>query len=124
MDMHQYQAACTQSVAFDLSAHTKIELSGPEARSFLHNLCTNDVKNLAEGSGCEAFLTTAKARVVTHGFLGHFRFGDRQALLIDTVPGQADALARHLKHFIVSEQVEIADRTEDLAMHRVVGPAA
>ena len=64
--LQQYQAACSQAILFDLSAHTKIELAGPEARPFLHNLCTNDVKNLPEGSGCEAFLTTAKARAINN----------------------------------------------------------
>jgi hypothetical protein len=122
--MHHYETACSQAVLFDLGAYTKVELAGPEARLFLHNLCTNDVKNLPEGGGCEVFLTTAKARVVGHGFVGHVRLEDQPVLLIDTVAGQADALVRHLNHYIVSEQVEIADRTGALAMHRVVGPFA
>jgi len=122
--LQQYQTACTKAVRFDLSAHAKVELAGPEARSFLHNLCTNDVKNLAEGAGCEAFLTTAKARVVAHVFIGHFRFHDQPLLLLEAVPGQAVVLAKHLNHYIVSERVEVADRTETLSMHRLVGPLA
>jgi len=122
--VHQYQAACARAVLFDLSTLAKVELSGLEARPFLHNLCTNDVKNLAEGSGCEAFLTTAKARVVAHVFVGHFRIQDQPVLLLDAVPGQANVLVRHLNHYIVSEQVEVADRTEAYSLIRVVGPLA
>ena len=122
--VHQYQAACAGAVHFGLSSHAKVELSGSEARPFLHNLCTNDVKNLAEGAGCEAFLTTAKARVVAHVFVGHFRIQDQSVLLLDAVPGQAEALVRHLNHYIVSEQVEVADRTEAFSLIRVVGPLA
>jgi len=40
--VHQYQAACAKAVLFDLSTFAKVELSGPEARPFLHNLCTNE----------------------------------------------------------------------------------
>src|SRR5438552_22379 len=122
--LQHYQTACTRAVLFDLSSHAKIELSGPEARPFLHNLCSNDVKNLVEGAGCEAFLTTAKARVIAHVFVGNFRVHEQPVLWLDTVPGQAETLARHLNHYIVSEQVEVADRTEELAMQRVVGPLA
>jgi folate-binding protein YgfZ len=124
MENSLYQTACTGAVLFDLSSSTKVELAGPEALPFLHNLCSNDVKNLPEGGGCEAFLTTAKARVVAHGFVGHYRYQDQAVLWFDTVPGQAEVVVRHLSHFIVSEQVEIVDRTEDLALHRFIGPKA
>jgi folate-binding protein YgfZ len=122
--LHQYQLACDEAVLFDLSSCGKVELAGPEAVAFLHNLCTNDIKNLPEGAGCEAFLTTAKARVVAHVFVGHFRWHDAQVLWLDAVPGQADLLVRHLNHYIVSEQVEVTDRTSEWALYRVVGPLA
>jgi folate-binding protein YgfZ len=122
--LQQYQTACTDAVLFDLSANAKVELSGPDARQFLHNICTNDVKNLAEGTGCEAFLTTAKARIIAHVFIGHYRWHDQPVLWLDTVAGQAAALVRHLDHYIISEQVEVADRTDALSMHRAAGPGA
>jgi folate-binding protein YgfZ len=122
--LRQYQAACAAAVLFDLRSYTKVELSGPEAPAFLHNLCTNDIKSLAEGAGCEAFLTTAKARVVAHIFVGRFRWQDTQVLWLDAVPGQAGLLVRHLNHYIVSEQVNVADRTDEWALYRVVGPLA
>jgi folate-binding protein YgfZ len=122
--LQQYEAACARGVAFDLNSLAKVELAGPEARSFLHNLCTSDVKDFAEGAGCEAFLTTAKARVVAHVLVGYIRRDQEPVLLLDTVPGQGDVLTRHLNHYLVSEQVEIADRTADWALHRFVGPAA
>jgi len=117
----QYDLACSKVALFDLSTRTKVELLGPEAGMFLHNLCTNDVKNLAEGAGCEAFLTTAKARVIAHFFVNHFK---DNFFLLDAVPGQTDVLMRHLDHYLISERVEIVDRTKELALVRVVGPQA
>lgn len=120
----EYQAAVSHAALFDRSAWTKVEVAGPEAQSFLHNLCTNDVKNLSVGAGCEAFLTTAKARVVAHFFVGHFDFDGRSILVLDTVPGQSATLLKTLDHYLISEQVELADRTSELVLLTLCGPEA
>ncbi|MBI3410019.1 MAG: aminomethyl transferase family protein [Planctomycetes bacterium] len=112
------------AVLFDRNTWGKVELAGPEARSFLHNLCTNDVKNLPVGAGCEAFLTTAKARVVSHFFVGHFDAGAESVLWLDTVPGQSEKLVQTLNHYLISEQVELADRTKDLGLFTLAGPTS
>ena len=46
--LDDYQRTCDHAAAFDVSQRGKIEVTGPDAARFLHNLCTNDVKNLAE----------------------------------------------------------------------------
>lgn len=123
--MSSYQQATEQAVLFDLSSRSKIELIGPEALMYLNNLCTQDVKSLPIGAGCEAFLTTAKAKIVAHVLIGHFaRPGDGAFVLLDTVPGQAGKVLAHLNHFLISEQVELADRTDSLGQFHVCGPKA
>src|SRR5690242_1539694 len=62
----EYNEARAGAVLFDLSPHGKVEVAGLDATSFLHNLTTNDIKNLPPGMGCEAFLTTAKAKVIAY----------------------------------------------------------
>lgn len=122
----EYQQAVEQAAVFDLSSRSKIELTGPEALMFLHNLCTQDVKNLPSGAGCEAFLTNAKARVIAHVLIGHYGGAatDDSFILLDTVAGQGDKILQHLDHFLISEQVELADRTTALGEHFVCGPEA
>jgi len=115
------RAACDHAALFDLSDRGKIELLGREALFFLNNLCTNDVKNLAVGAGCEAFLCTAKAKVGAHIFASHF---PPDVLLLDFEPGQADKVFNHLNHYLISEQVEITDRTQELGMMHLCGPKA
>lgn len=119
-----YQAAWEGAAFFDLSDVAKVELSGADARLFLNNLCTQDVKNLAEGAGAELFLTTAKAKVVAHGVVNHVRWADQPILWLDADAGQAQQILNHLNHFLISEQVELADRTNELAQFRLVGPQA
>jgi len=77
----------------------KIELAGPDARLFLHNLCTNDVKDLAVGGGCETFLCTAKARVIAHPLVARFHVADQDVLRLDVEPGMADKVYQHLNHY-------------------------
>lgn len=117
----EYRAALGGAALFDLSHHARIELRGPEARSFLHNLCTNAVKDLAVGAGGEAFLTTAKARVVA---LVWFSRPDDDCLWLDSAPGQSAMILAHLDHFLISEQVELIDRTDQVALLRLCGPEA
>src|SRR5438094_190646 len=69
----EYDRARTGAAVFDVSHRGKVELTGPDAPSFAHSLSTNDVLNLPLGAGCEAFFTTAKAKVVAHALVYHVR---------------------------------------------------
>lgn len=110
---------------FDLSHRGKVELTGSEAAMFLHNLCSNDINDLPLGAGCEAFLTTNKARVVAHVLVYHVRLHDgRDALWLDVPPGQAEKIIQHLDHYLISERVEFADRTREFAHLHLAGPKA
>jgi folate-binding protein YgfZ len=121
----EYRTTVEAASIFDVSPRGKVEVSGPDAPTFLHNLCTNDVVNLPLGGGCEAFFTTAKAKVVAHALIYHVRVaGGRDALWLDVAPGQAVPLIRHLDHFLISEQVEFSDRTPDFAQFHLAGPRA
>jgi folate-binding protein YgfZ len=122
--LKEYTAARTGAALFDRSSAAKIELAGPEAAIFLHNLCTQDVKKLTDGEGCETFLTNAKARVVAHGAVSCLHWQGHPVYWFDTEPGQAERVLQHLNHFLISEQVELADRTRDVAMLRLIGPTA
>jgi folate-binding protein YgfZ len=120
----EYQAAIGGAVLIDLSCRSKVELAGPEARAFLNNLCTNDVKDLPVGAGCEAFLITAKGKVVAHLNVGHFQQQAAATLWLDTVAEQAADIIAYLGHYLISEQVELADRTQDFALFHLCGPSA
>ena len=124
MNMREYEAATQNAALFDISGRTIVELAGPDARGFLHNLCTNDVKSLPVGAGCEAFLLTAKGRVASHVFIGQYQLGSRAVLLLDAVPRQAAAIIGHLDHYLISEQVEMADRSAEFAFFHLAGPQA
>src|SRR5262245_19563365 len=118
----QYRAALTGAAFFDRSSAGKIEVRGPEAPDFLHNLCTNDVKNLTLGGGCEAFFCNERARALSSCRIYHVRLGGDDALWIDVTPGFAEALMKHLDRHLIAEKVDIANRTSDFAQFQLAGP--
>jgi tRNA-modifying protein YgfZ len=120
--LQEYQRARTGSILFDLSHRGKLEVDGPDARSFLHNLSSNDIRNLAAGSECEAFLTTATAKVVAYLRVACLSSDARRAVFqLDLAPGTLDRVRSHLEHYRISEQVEFTDRTRELALVHLAG---
>jgi folate-binding protein YgfZ len=118
----EYRQARERAALFDVSHRGKVEVSGADARTFLHNLCSNDVQGLAAGSGCEAFLLTAQARVVAYPVIYRLPEGVGDGCWLDLDPGQAEKVVRHLDHYLISERVELADRTREYAQLHLAGP--
>ena len=121
----EYRQACDHAALFDISHQGKVELTGRDACKFLHNLCTNDIKGLAIGAGCEAFLTTAQARVIARILIYHHGLNNgMNALWLDVGAAMAEKVIKHLDHYLIREQVEIADRTGEFAQMHLAGPEA
>ncbi len=120
----EYRAAVTGAALFDRSDAGKVELAGKEAVFFLQNLCTNDVKSLPVGAGCEAFLTNLKARVIAHVFIYRLAPEKPEVVWLDTGPGMGERTLKHLDRHLISEQVELADRTREYAQVHLCGPQA
>jgi folate-binding protein YgfZ len=121
----EYTRARSGAALFDVSPRGKVELTGPEATFFLNNICTNDIKELPVGAGCEAFLTTNKAKIVSYFYAYHLLLHDgRPALWLDVPPGTSEKLIQYLDHYVISEQVEFADRTREFAQMHLAGPQA
>ncbi|MBN9118290.1 MAG: aminomethyltransferase family protein [Planctomycetes bacterium] len=120
-----YAAATTSAALFDTSGAAKVLLTGPDAPMFLGNLSTNDVKNLPLGGGCEAYFCDPRAKVKFQTQIYHVRLGDgRHAMWVETTPDRNTELVQYLDRYLISEQVEIADRTGDFAQFHLAGPKA
>jgi hypothetical protein len=116
----EYAAATTGVAVFDVSDRLQIELTGKDARSFLHNFCTNDIKRLAAGDGCEAFVTNAKGRILAHVFI----FATEQSVWIETSPRDEQALIAHFDRYLFHEDVRLRARTADYGELLLSGPAS
>ncbi|MCI0458190.1 MAG: aminomethyltransferase family protein [Gemmataceae bacterium] len=119
----EYRAACEHAALFDRSHHGKIEATGKETLIYLHNLCTNDVKGLPAGAGRESFLANARARTLAHGFLYRLPPEAPPTIWLDTGPGMGESVFAHLRRHLISEDVELTDRTRAYAQLHLCGPA-
>ena len=113
-------AAFNSSCAVLQLPRTIIELSGDDRAAFLHNLCTNDIKKLSPGEGCEAFLTDVKGKTIGHAIVGV----EDDSITIETVEGQSELLVPHFDRYIIMDDVTLADRTNEWSSLVVAGPNA
>jgi len=101
----EYAAVHQTAALFDWTDHGLVELTGLDRVQFLHNFCTNDVKRLSTGSGCEAFVTNVKGRIL--GYLW-IEAGDT-ILRLDAGPVATERLLAHLERYIINEDVVVTE---------------
>lgn len=98
----EYQALTCGGGMVDFAGRTQIEIRGADRQSYLHNLCTNDVRKLQPREGCEGFITSVQGKVLGHVYV----FCGAESLIVETVPGQAATLAAHFEKYHIRERVE------------------
>ncbi len=97
-----------------------MRIAGRDRASFLHNMCTNDIKSLQIGQQCEAFLTDVRGKIVGHVIV----FADAEQLLLLTVPHQAERIISSLDRYLIREDVALADETRESRWILNVGPSS
>jgi hypothetical protein len=105
---------------FDVSDRRQIELTGKDCRSFLHNFCTNDIKRLKSGQGCEALVTNVKGRILAHIFV----FAADTSTWIEAGPGDDAPLVAHFERYLFHEDVQLRARTAQYGELLLAGPGS
>ena len=102
-----------------LDGRILVRVTGDDRASFLHGMCTADVKGARPGTILPALFLTEHAHVIADAFI----WVAPDALILDI---DAEAWTRtraHLEKLLVADDVEFED-AEDLAVIDVEGPAA
>src|SRR5580700_5382976 len=115
-----YQALRHGAGVLDLSARGRIIARGRDRARLLHNLTSNEVKKMTPGTGCYAFLLSAKGRIEADLYLWCFA----EHFLIDTEPELREKALLHIRRYIIADQVELEDVTAQTAAIGVEGPGA
>jgi aminomethyltransferase len=104
----------------DAGTRGRIAARGRDRARLLHNLTTNDIKALEPGAGCYAFVLNAQGRmqadVSVFCFAGHF--------LLETEPETRETVMRWIRRYIIADQVELEDLTDQTAELALEGPGA
>jgi folate-binding protein YgfZ len=115
-----YEALRGGAAWLDLSARGRIVARGRDRARLLHNITSNEVKKMAAGSSCYAFLLSPQGRIQADLYLVAFE----DHFLIDTEPNLREKVQRHILKYKVADQVELEDVTTQTAAIGVEGPAA
>ena len=97
---------------FELPNSHVIQIFGTDAEKVINNLCTNDIKKLAVGSCCEAFITNVRGWCVEHGFVLKLQ---SEILLVGQF-GNPAALCSHIDRYIIREDAKITDLSASRCM--------
>lgn len=116
----QYRAIKDGAGVLDRSERGKLTVGGSEAAEFLQGQVTNDVEALKSKQGCYAALLTYKGRMLADMRV----LRRRDDLLIDTEAVALSSLLKNLSMYKIGRQVEIEDKTTQLALLSVMGPRA
>jgi folate-binding protein YgfZ len=101
----EFQALLSSCGLYDLSRRAKIVVTGGDRVRWLNGMATNNVRDLAPGHGVYAFLLNAQGRIQAD----LYAFQRGESLLIDTERRQRDKILQLFDHYIVSDDIEIAD---------------
>jgi folate-binding protein YgfZ len=114
-----YQAL-TQRAGVVRLDRAQVAMSGKDRATMLHKFCTQDVLGKQPGQGGEAFICNVQGKIV--GYV-YFLVGE-QEIVLDTAAGQAQTLINHLDRYVITEDVQFADRSRELATLVLAGPQA
>ena len=97
------------STGYAIGGLTIIEIRGADRNKIANNLCTQDLRTLADGQTAETFVLDVKGRTLSHGIV----CGWKDSLWFLSAPGQAERLVPHFDRYIIREDAVIADRSAE-----------
>ncbi|MGC2197869.1 MAG: folate-binding protein [Terriglobales bacterium] len=98
----------------------KIRLDGSDRVRWLNGMITNNVRDLAAGQGVYAFLLNPQGHIL--GDLTAYNRGEY--LLVDTDRAQVEKILATFDHYIIMDDVEVANVSTTLTTVSVTGPKA
>lgn len=105
---------------YDLGFRAKMSLTGGDRVRWLNGMVTNNIRDLAVGSGVYAFLLNPQGHIL--GDLYAYNRGE--SITVDTDSSQADKIFATFDHYIIMDDVEVTNLSEQLTALGVAGPKA
>jgi folate-binding protein YgfZ len=114
----EYAAVRSTAGFIDLSHRALLQLTGPDRLSYLQGLVSNDLRSLKPGDGQYATFLTQQGKV-----LGDVRIlSSENSFYLDFWEFIKDKIVAHLNRYLVADEVEITDRSNEYATLSIQGP--
>lgn len=116
----EFGALVSACGVYDMSGRAKIAVTGGDRVRWLNGMVTNNIRDLAAGHGVYAFLLNPQGHIL--GDLYAYNRGD--SLSIDTAQSEAQKLLTTFDHYIIMDDVEVANISEGHTVLGIAGPTA
>ncbi len=103
---------------YDLGYRAKISITGSDRARWLNGMVTNNIRDLAVGHGVYAFLLNPQGRIL--GDLYAYNRGE--SILIDTDYSQVEKILATFDHYIIMDDVEVANLSGKITALGIAGP--
>ena len=118
--MTGYDALRTRAASVDLSARGKLKVTGEDRARLLHAMSTNHILEMRPGDCRYAFFLNPQGRILADAWIvcrdDHF--------LLITEPETRAKLFAHLDQYIIADDAQVEDVTEQWRLVTVEGPEA
>ena len=103
---------------YDLGYRAKLSITGEDRVRWLNGIVTNNIRDLAVGCGVYAFLLNPQGRIL--GDL--YAYNRRESITVDTDCSQVEKLLATFDHYIIMDDVEVKNISEQVTALGISGP--
>src|SRR5580700_7340019 len=103
---------------YDLGFRARISLTGGDRVRWLNGMVTNNIRDLASAHGAYAFLLNPQGRIL--GDMVVYNLGE--TLEVETDRSQVEKIVATFDHYIIMDDVEVADITAEKTALGLAGP--
>src|SRR3954449_7976397 len=105
---------------YDLGFRAKLSLTGGDRVRWLNGMVTNNIRDLATGHGVYALLLNPQGKIL--GDLYAYNRGE--SIVVDTDRSQLEKILATFDHYIIMDDVEVSNASEQLTAVGIAGPKA
>jgi len=116
----ELEALHSSAAVFDLGYRAKLLVTGSDRVRWLNGMVTNNIRDLAADRGVYAFLLNPQGRIL--GDLYAYNRGE--FIVIDTDQSQVEKLLSTFDHYIIMDDVEVKDASDQMTTLGVAGPSS
>jgi len=116
----EFAALRSGSGVYDLGRRAKLVVRGNDRVRWMNGMVTNNIRDLANEQGNYNFLLNAQGHILADMYIYHR--GDH--LIVDTDRSQAATVLQLFDKYIIMDEVEVADISDQLTAIGIAGPKA
>jgi len=117
---NEYRALGIGPAIVDRSYRALLDVTGADRATWLHNLTTNQVKNLGRGEGNYAFVLNIQGRILFDVNV----LVRAESIWLDLDRRFLETAKKHFSKYAITEDVTVVDRSAEFVRFGLVGPGA